>query len=409
MKKFITTTFCITIALMSGLPLLALQQSNIRKNKFSGQHFAAEAEHTIGMKTETNHRKTMETTAAERVTIMDQALNMSMATVNVPSGWKLHQDVASNPNGAGYLKFHISIESPEGEIYGYLPAMINYFVYNMYGQWTGTSFEQLVQYLAHYSGQPYLEKFSMGKIEPDHEAMQHEAVRQAAHQHQQMIQQSNAYGGGYSQAIADFGVYKLECKAFRKNVAYKGSISVMKLGTIDQSPQMQIYHGPIFGSYIFAPEKLIVKALAREDVLQIQINPAWDGKRSQIIDRETQRMSQDHQQRMAAQQQQFQSHQQNMAAQRQQFEQHNQDWYRRNFGSGGSGAYSGNAAVTDAITGYSSFNDPYTGHQIKQEGHYDYWYTNEFGEYHGTNDPNFQPERHYNGNWQAIQPLKPDH
>src|SRR5690606_37463974 len=147
----------------------------------------------------------------------------------------------------------------------------------------------------------------------------------------------------------------------------------------------------------------------REIDMQLEINPQWGQKRSEIIDLETRRMSQDHQARMAQQRAQFNAHQQNMASMRESFDQHNQAWRERNFGSGGSSSYSGNASVIDAITGYTSFSDPYTGQQIKKEGNYNYWYTNEFGEYHGTDDPNFKPGNHYSGNWKSIQPLKVDH
>lgn len=207
----------------------------------------------------------------------------------------------------------------------------------------------------------------------------------------------------------DFDIVKMTFGAFRKNVSYKGQLSAVKLGAITHSDYTSIKYGSIIGGFILAPEAIFEQALAEDGLFQFEVNPEWDQRRSQIIDMETQRMAQAHQYRMAQQKQQFNAHQQNMASMRQSFDQQTQAWYDRNFGPSGSSSYSGNAAVGDAITGYTSFNDPCTGHQIKKEGHYDYWYTNEFGEYHGTNDPNFQPGQHYSGDWKPIQPLKPDH
>lgn len=342
-------------------------------------------------------------TEGKRVQIMDQSLNMPMGTVNLPAGWKLHSDVASNPQGKGYLKFHLAVESPRGEIYGYLPPSMSYFMYSsMFAQNEGQDFEGLINTLMHYAAAPYLEKLMPGPIQPDRETMATKEIRELQQQHHQIVMRSVYETGIQSQP--DFGVFKIEFRATRKQVPYKGAINSLKLGAIDQAPNMFVKSGTIMGSFLFAPETIYDAAYERGDVAQIQFSPQWNQRRSQIIDREAQQMAQNHQRRMQQQQQQFQSHQQHMASMRQGFEQQNKDWYDRNFSS-----YNSNAAVNDAITGHTTFSDPYTGHQIKQEGHYNYWYTNEFGEYHGTNDPSFQPGSQYSGNWQPIQPMKPRH
>lgn len=343
----------------------------------------------------------------KRVDIQDQALNMRMLSINIPEGWTLHQDIASNPNGSGYLKFLLALESPEGEIQGLLPLMMNYNSWIMYGQQMGIYFDELLQYLMHYCAQPFLEKFTPGKMISDPEALaspEGEQFRAFAMNYAQMASQAVGMS-----ATLDFDMVKMDFSAFRKNVPYKGLIKAAKMGVINQNQYMIGKSGVIIGYFTLAPEDLFAQAEQREIDLQPEINPQWDQKKSEIIDMESRRMSQDHQARMAQQRAQFNSHQQNMASMRESFDQHNQAWRERNFGSGGSSSYSGNASVIDAITGYTSFSDPYTGQQIKKEGNYNYWYTNEFGEYHGTDDPNFKPQNHYSGNWKPIQPLKPDH
>ncbi|WP_157971976.1 hypothetical protein [Pleomorphovibrio marinus] len=343
----------------------------------------------------------------QRVDINDQTLNMTMVSLNVPNGWTLHQDIASNPNGTGYLKFLLAVESPEGEVQGFLPLMMNYNYTQSFGQEGGMYFDQLIYYLMHYCSSPFLEKFSPGSLESDREALQKEEGRQ-------FREHAVSFANMVSQMMGDpvemdFDMVRLDFSAFRKNIPYKGVIRGAKLGVVDSNPYLTTKFGVVIGGFALAPENLFAQAKNREIDFNMEVSPKWEERRNQIINMETQRMSQDHQARMAQQQQQFNAHQQNMASMRQTYHQQNQAWYDRNFGSSGSGSYSGNAAVTDAITGYSSFNDPYTGQQIKKEGHYNYWYTNEFGEYHGTDDPNFQPENHYSGNWKPIKPLKPEH
>lgn len=336
------------------------------------------------------------------MTVTDQTLNMPMATIQVPGGWQLHQDIASNPNGAGYLKFLLALENPEGEIHGYLPFSMAYATTNYYGQATGVDFEQLMTYLMHYCSQPFLEKFSQGPIISDQEELMSENGK-AVQEFAKALAMQSINMGAHAQAEAD--IVKMNFTAYRKSIPYKGKLHAAKMGAITQyDANMSQNHGFILGSFTLAPEPLFGKAAARDtdSFMPVELNPQWDQKRLQI-------MEQSHQQRMAQQKQQFDAHQRNMASMRQTFDQQNQAWYDRNFGPSGASSYSGNAAVADAITGYTSFNDPHTGHQIKKEGHYDYWYTNEFGEYHGTNDPNFQPEQHYSGNWKPIRPVTANH
>lgn len=397
------TTFLTFVLIMSYLSTCLASCSSPNENNTNHEKPSPDALHTSG----NDGDGLSKSSSMKKVEIKDQALNMTMLTLNVPAGWTLHQDVASNPNGSGYLKFLLAMESPEGEIQGFLPLMMNYNAYVMYGQQSGMYFDDMVYYLMHYCSQPFLEKFTPGNRMSDREALASEEgkqYREFAMQYANMIQQM----GGYQSAM-DFDIIRMDFNAFRKHVPYKGVLKAAKIGVIDQNPYLTSKYGIILGGFVLAPENLFAQAEIRKIDMDLQVNPQWDAKRSQIIEMETQRMSQDHQARMAQQQQQFNAHQQNMASMRQSFDQQNQAWYDRNFGSSGSGSYSSNASVTDAITGYTSFSDPYTGHQIKKDGHYNYWYTNEFGEYHGTNDPNFSPGNHYSGNWKPIQPLKPDH
>jgi hypothetical protein len=66
--------------------------------------------------------------------------------------------------------------------------------------------------------------------------------------------------------------------------------------------------------------------------------------------------------------------------------------------------YTTNDQFTDYLRDTTTFNDPYTGHRVTQQGRYDYWFTDRLGNYYGTNDPNFN--RHsLRGEWFPITPL----
>jgi len=67
-------------------------------------------------------------------------------------------------------------------------------------------------------------------------------------------------------------------------------------------------------------------------------------------------------------------------------------------------AYGSSEAFNDYMKGTTSFNDPYTGYQISQQGQFDSWYTDNYGNYIGTNNPNFDASS-MNGFWNKIDPL----
>jgi len=70
------------------------------------------------------------------------------------------------------------------------------------------------------------------------------------------------------------------------------------------------------------------------------------------------------------------------------------------------GDYDSHDSFIDGIHNSTSFQDPYSGHQITRDGVYDYWYQDNLGNYYGTDDPDFDPNS-IQGNWQRIEPLTP--
>lgn len=345
-----------------------------------------------------NYNTLQDINKTRKETLYDQSFNMPIGTINVPNSWKLHQNIASDLNSGGFLHFMLAIESPDGIIYGFLPFTTNYAIMNAYGNVSGMDADEVLSFLMRYSTQPFIEKFNLGSIDRKPIDTQTEAGKMVVQATQQLVYQAASMGYA-AQPVTETS--DLEFTAYRYNVPYKGKIRAHRFGV---SVQYDAYswanYGTISGGIFAAPESKYKEAIAvdYDKILDFQMNEEWNSARIQLIER----ASAD---RMAAQKGQFDLHQRSMASMRRSFDEHNKAWYERNFSVGSSSSSSGNTAVLDAITGQTTFNDPYTGQQIKQPGHYDYWYTNEFGEYHGTNDPNYKPGDDFIGNWTQIRPV----
>jgi hypothetical protein len=358
---------------------------------------------------------TMDQNPGKRVAVIDQSLNMPMGTVHVPQGWTLQQDIASNTQGGGYLKYLLALESPSGEAFIILPSLVNYSVMQdpYSGQVFGSSFEQTLFQLAQYQLQNRIDQFSLGEMRPVAGAEKGEVYQRTLLNQQRSIDQQNQMSVSYGMPPSlqvDMGLFQIEIQGIKNGKAVTGVLNVFKSGTMDHNPQQPSSNGFIFGSIVLSTHRSYEElAGIKEDIMKLQINPDWDRQKAQIIDRLTQRSSQNHQFNMASRERQFQQHQNTIKQTQDVYDQQNQAWMDRNFGPNGSSSYSSHDAFIDGvITGNTTFNDPYTGHQIKKEGHYDYWYTNESGEYKGTNDPSFDPNS-LQGNWNAISPVTPDH
>jgi hypothetical protein len=117
-----------------------------------------------------------------------------------------------------------------------------------------------------------------------------------------------------------------------------------------------------------------------------------------------------HQKRMADRQASFASHQKSMAGLNQ-LQDVAHESYLKSLQSSGSFSsvgsdYSSHDAFIDQTHERTSFTDPWAGSEISLDGQYDYNYTNGLGDYYRTDDPGFEPAS-LQGDWQAIDPLKP--
>ena len=332
----------------------------------------------------------------ERVVLFDQALNMPRAAVQIPRGWRVYQDIATDPSTGTSARYQVDFVGPNDELIRNVRAL-NYF--SMAGQ----SFDSAWQYSANQALQGTLERLEVGRLGPSEVLPRTRLVRELS----QRVQ-----------------VQALEApvRGMRNGKQFAGVVHVVNMPT-PQDPNS----GTVMVEVLLAPAPSLEQlrqihfqiSQSREDNPQYQQAASQMSQQAMARDRaqSQQWMAQSqaaHQQRMASNQAQFDAHQQRMQSQSQSFDQMNQQWmsdFRSSggsawAGSGGDG-YGSHEAFIDQIHGQQSFADPYSGQQMQMDGQYDYNYTNGLGDYYRTDDPNFDPNS-LSGDWQAIDPMNPN-
>lgn len=328
----------------------------------------------------------------QTVTIIDQTMNKPMARVTLPAGWKIQQDVASNLQVGGFTKFRIDAIAPDGGMYIVLPTNTSYSQIpdTWTGQMTGYGFVELATYMTQMTLRDKSAPLQISGLRPSAWARQTPEYQQ----HKQKLAQF-----GY-----DFEVYEMAISGNMHGQPWKGEAG---FAIMDYSRQMggQMRGGTImYGAVQIAPAQNYAKFDAQCKLIKYVTDPTWDAIQSNKIKQQTQHANRSHQSRMASNQAAFdatqKAHRETQAA----YQASNDSWYDRNLGAGSE--YNSTSSFNDAMTGHSTFNDAYSGHQTRQEGHYDYWYSNGLGEYYGTDDANFNPAS-LQGDWQSVQPLSP--
>lgn len=326
----------------------------------------------------------------QTITIIDQAMNKPMSRMTIPAGWKLRQDVASNLQAGGFTKFTIEVTAPDGGMYIVLPKNTSYSQIpdSWTGQMTGYGFVELATYMTQMTLRDKSAPLQISGLRPSAKSSQ-------TPEHQQYKQKMAQMG-------YDYEVYEMPISGNINGQAWKGEAG---FAILDYSRQTggQMRGGVImYGAVQIAPAQNYATFEAQCKLIKYATDPNWDAIQSNRIRQQTQQSNASHQSRMASNQAAFdatqKAHRETQAA----YQASNDSWYDRNLGAGSE--YNSTSAFNDAMTGHSTFNDSYSGHQTRQEGHYNYWYSNGLGEYYGTDDANFNPAS-LQGDWQSVQPL----
>src|SRR5690554_5153236 len=163
--KFITIIRQLMSALAFIISLSACANNSGTKNEsvelseeaYAEQMNTENANETAVLENKNTQRDLKQT---RKETLYDQSLNMPIGTINVPSSWKLHQNISSDLNSGGFSHFMMAIESPDGIIYAFLPFITNYAIITAYGNVSGMDPDDVLSFLMRYSTQPFIEKFN---------------------------------------------------------------------------------------------------------------------------------------------------------------------------------------------------------------------------------------------------------
>lgn len=315
------------------------------------------------------------------VDAVDQSFNLPIYKEKIPSGWEQQNKIVTNMQDGGYQFFLRDVYGPNDELVRDL-GNASYF-----GNY-GISLDGIIQKIV---GET-VQQPQLGQARPSPFL---ESLPEVQTKHQMFGSQG-----------MQLQTFEIPFKGQHEGKSIEGVLYVMNL----PYPQMPS-SGYVEIEMIAAPTEVFASALETGNKIMKsrQFYAEYDQKKSQHTQMAMQRSNQSHQQRMAQRQASFNAHQQRMQSMSAASDARHQAFMndlRSTPTTTGTSGYSSHNAFIDQIHEQTTFQDPYSGHQIQQSGQYDYWYTDGLGNYHGTNDPSFNPHS-LQGNWQSIQPMNP--
>ncbi len=335
------------------------------------------------------------------VSLYDRGLQMDQGSYDIPRGWRLRQNIATDPGTGQQSVYQVEIRS-DGDEWIRALGMASYA--NFLGQQFQPTWQNLVLSVLHNDFQ----RVSLGQPGSSESLMELAQVQQAA---RRAAQQGNRF-----QAV------EVPLTAMRNGKRFNGLVQFAHI-TPENAPFQQ---GVILGGTItIAPEGRLEHALEAKRRIDLSFtpNPAFQQRIAQITQRARARNDAYYRQQMATsraahearmrnQQALFDRSQRNIADMNRIRDQQHAQFMGNLRGTGSTGqtgtGYDGQAAVVDQIYGRSSFNDPDTGQVRSMDGQYKYNYTDGLGHYHRTDDPNFDPAS-LPGDWRQTDPLSPQH
>jgi len=324
-----------------------------------------------------------------QITLMDQGLQMPYGSITVPSDWNLSQDIALNLGSAEFARFKIDLTGPNGEFARSLGTQ-------RYMEVIGQNAQGAWQYLLQ-RGMSDVTGIEWGQMELDREAMNSATF-------QSNLKSFQANGGSAEQYISSF-------KGNMNGQRVNGAVSISNIIFSRGAGLVMVNFTTTTGGDIQA-----ARAAVRAIWGTLQFNPEHDAAIGRImqgqthqIDQNTATMTQQHEERMRNQKDNFNAHQEKMNGVYQSNDQQNAAWMNAQRGSGSSSSsseYGNQERFIDQQYERTTFTDEQTGYPVHQDGQHDYWYTNGDGKYFGTDDVNFDP--HSMGNdWHKATPLNP--
>jgi hypothetical protein len=236
----------------------------------------------------------------QQVVIADRGLQMAQGTYTIPAGWRVVQDVATDPNTGQPARYQLDVRGPDGElIRGLRPTT--------YGPMTGADFEQTWRDLTMRGTRGEVRDVSIGTLQRSERLERLRPFQRAVAKARQM----------------GFRVEGLEAplRAQSDLGPVEGAVHVLHW----TSPQMAGV-GVVLASVILSPADRVTETLRLNAQLAntFEPNAAFEQRMEQINRAVMQRQAAQHQQRMAQRQAAFNAHQQRMANRQAAFDAHQQ-------------------------------------------------------------------------------------
>lgn len=319
----------------------------------------------------------------QQAVLMDTGLELPFASFTVPAGFQLRYEIATNPQTGQYDSYFIELENAAGSLVR-MPGELTYAAHQ------GTAIQPSVVYLFSRSVQDITD-MEFGEM-VDHPELLAGPIGQRS------IPALRALG-------MELQAWRMPFQGRRGDALLQGRAEVLHSYNPDHEGI-----GTVTVRVLMCDASQINHLLAAVALMDrsFQRNPQHQQTVVAIHNQVMRQMTEDHQRRMANQQQVFDAHQQRMRGIYAANEAQNRQW-RENFfnswntGAGGEAGHSFNEAWRDALTGQTTFNDPATGQQVKRDGHYNHWFTDGAGNYQGSDDSSFNPGQ----GWQRIEPVRP--
>jgi len=317
--------------------------------------------------------------ASRQVQIMDQAFNMPIWRESIPADWEVFQQVATDVNKGGYTVYLRDVYGPRGELIRDLGSSI-------YNNALGVSAEMIIQAaIASAVEQP-----SIGPIGPS-KVMESLPLVTFKRRSQQMESRS-------------LDTYEVPFAGLQKGQRVQGVLYLMN------TPYPQLGNaGYMEIALVTSPPEHFAQTLRiNQGVLRSRdLSGDYLARKHQHNQEAGQRGQAAHQQRMAQLEANHAAHQSRMRDVYAASDARHEAWMNTNVRAQSSGGnYDNQDAFIDQIYERTSFNDPYSGQEIKVDGQREQWYSNGLGDYYGTDNPSFN-QHSLQGDWQATDPSRP--
>ncbi len=340
----------------------------------------------------------------ESVQLWDKSLGMALGTMMIPKGWIFEQDIALNTQTGLYERYHADLLGPDGQL---IRAVNGAF----YSPQLGIGFEETWREVVGNGIRFELDEVMIGQLRQSRTLTQDPLFRETATMMRMQGIKVDAFEVPFSGSF--------ENRRYR-GVAYIAHANNPWLGDT----------GVVTVKLVTSPVELFDETVKLDILLSgtYERNSMYEQQVARI---QMQALNSSHSNRYHQNHYQPAHHQNycdcnlyysegfywydGAASMYPNYEQMNRQWYDNFFGSWDTqssystyGGYSTNDYFLDTITGYSTYNDPYSGYQVRVEGHYRYNYTDGYGNYYGTDDPWFDPNREFSGYWYPVDPLSPN-